>query len=465
MSSRPIIVLRNLNSQSVAFSNISVPDGILASSASVTASDYNFTHDIYSDEELKSYIQQGYIVAGDGVMYFDATGSLNYVTEFYSKFTIDNDNISDGQLLYISGSTIVGTALSGVIEQAANVGGGEGVFRNKTGVILNFRSLLPGGSTTLISGSDTITISSSFATGQNTGSGQGVFLSSSNDILTFRSISGSGIVTVTSGANGTIVISASAAEGISVANTGSGEGWFKEKQGSTFLFRSILGSGSVSILSGTNEVTVSGTTFVQYVSPAVSLDRSVVVYTGSTGRSVVSSSVTIDVAGNIDNVQGTFNGIRYYNKSASDPTSPPPADGDRYYNTAMHLEMIYDGLRGKWLSNESVLFLWGRAGNTAPGSFYQGVDGIAFTAAKGFVPPFSGTVVAIGYNRADTDAAVFEITANGSQIAFLSSSAQSGSTYATDANFNAAVSLGSRNQTGGNATTDVQGWARIRWRR
>lgn len=463
---RPTVTFLNLNSASLQFDNLSIPSGSLASSASVTGSDYNYTFDIQSDPQIKDYIEAGYLVVGDGISYFDLTGSLNYVSTVVTKYTFDNENISDGAILYVTGSKIVGTALSGVIETGANVGSGQGVFKEKVGVVLQFRSLLSSGSINLVSGTNEITINSPFATGVNTGSGEGVFLSATGSQLTFRSISGSGIINVMSGAGGTIVISASSTTSDTASNTGSGEGVFRGKEGNNFVFRSILGSGSVTILSGSNDITVSGTTFVQYVSPAVSLDRSVVVYTGSTGRSVVSSSVTIDVAGNIDNVQGTYNGIRFYNKSASDPVSPPPSDGDRYYNTAMHLEMVYDGIRNKWLSNESFLFPWARSGNTAKGSFFQGGDNIPFTAVKGFVAPFSGTIVAIGYSREDVDAAVFEVTVTGSQIAFISSSATQGTSYALNADFGNNLVLGVRNQDlNGNVVTDIQGWARIRWRR
>ena len=187
---------------------------------------------------------------------------------------------------------------------------------------------------------------------------------------------------------------------------------------------------------------------------------------GTAGKSIRSvNSLTADSSGNLDNTQGKFNGIRFYNKSSTDPISPTPADGDRYYNTAMHLEMVYDESRAKWLSNESNMLYWSRNGNTAQGSYFQGQDGIAFTSIKGFLAPFSGTLVAVGYSRDDSDSAVFELTSNGTEIGFLSSSAQTGADYNINSNFNANSILGARNKTGGNTVTDVQGWARIRWRR
>jgi hypothetical protein len=156
-------------------------------------------------------------------------------------------------------------------------------------------------------------------------------------------------------------------------------------------------------------------------------------------------------------------GTRHYGDSATDPTLPVPAEGDRYYNTVLEMEMRYDGSRTKWLSVEAVSFLFGRNGNTAPGSFYRGVDGLTMSATSGFPALFNGTIVAMGYTRADTDAAIFEIVEGGIVIASLASSAVAGKDTTLNGNFTTGV-LGIQNQSGGNTTTDVQGWVRVRWR-
>ncbi len=452
-----IIIFKNLNSGSLQFDNISVPGGILASSASVTASDYNQEFEIQSDEQIKDYIQSGYLVVSDGGSFYDSSGSLNYVTSFLSKFTLDNDNLVDGQVLYISGNSIKGTSSGSFLDTGANIGSGQGVFANKSGTTLNFRSLTASGSVSLVSGSG---ITGAF----NTGSGVGTFFGQQNLGFVFKSISGSGNITVTDNNSGTIILSSSQQNPVVLANTGSGQGVYQQQIGNNYYFRSLLGTGSVAIVSGTNDITVSGTVYVDYAGPGPSTNRAIPVFSGTTGKFIQNSSASIDVSGNIDNNQGTYNGIRFYNKSASDPVSPTPADGDRYYNTAMRLEMVYDGARSKWLSNESFIFQWGRNGNTAMGSFFNGENTIQFTNAKGYVPAFSGTVVALGYSRQDNDAAVFEITVTGSQIAFISSSAQSGTSNSINSNFPANFVIGARNQDNLNAVTDVQGWARLRWR-
>ena len=79
--------------------------------------------------------------------------------------------------------------------------------------------------------------------------------------------------------------------------------------------------------------------------------------------------------------------------------------------------------------------------------------------------PFSGTIVAVGYARDDSDAAVFEFLSSGTQIAFISSSATSGTDYTINTNFSTSQTISVRNQSGGNTVTDAQGWFRVRWRR
>src|SRR3990167_1701451 len=84
-----------------------------------------------------------------------------------SRFKASQNHIGgnaaiDGDLV-VSGSLIVlgGTAISGTLSNAVNIGSGQGVFAQKAGTILQFRSLLAAGSISLLSGSNEITISSS----------------------------------------------------------------------------------------------------------------------------------------------------------------------------------------------------------------------------------------------------------------------------------------------------------------
>jgi len=158
------------------------------------------------------------------------------------------------------------------------------------------------------------------------------------------------------------------------------------------------------------------------------------------------------------------NGRKNYANSATDPVSPAPAAGDRYYNTALEMEMIYDGTRAKWLSVESNTFPFGRNGNTAPAAFYRVADGLFSSATIGYRAFFNGTVVAFGYTRADVDAATFDVTANGAAIFSLASAAVAGGSTTANANFAQNQILALANQAGSNITTNVIAWVRVRWR-
>jgi hypothetical protein len=158
------------------------------------------------------------------------------------------------------------------------------------------------------------------------------------------------------------------------------------------------------------------------------------------------------------------NGRRDYPASTTDPTIPAPADGDRYYNTAIDMEMRYDGTRAKWLSVESSIIQFGRSGNTGPGAYYRGMDGHVLSDVVGFSAFFNGTVVALSYTRTDTDSATFEVTADGAAITTLASTAIVGKTVVANDDFSEDAVLAARNQSGGSTTSNVQGWFRVKWR-
>ena len=181
--------------------------------------------------------------------------------------------------------------------------------------------------------------------------------------------------------------------------------------------------------------------------PGSSVDLGVVVWDGTGGTAVADS------------------GLRNYGASATDPTVPTPADGDRYHNTAIDMPMVYDGTRAKWLSVDADSGLWfGRNGNTGGGSYYRGPGNRAYSATQGRRAEYDGTVVSISYTRIDVDAATFEVTASGASLATLASAAVSGSDVTLDADFSAGDILGVRNQAASNTTRHVHGWVRVRWR-
>jgi hypothetical protein len=177
------------------------------------------------------------------------------------------------------------------------------------------------------------------------------------------------------------------------------------------------------------------------------------------GGSYESKRIT---AGDFDMVHG----VRYYGVSTTDPTTPTPQDGDQYYNSVLDMNMYYDGGRAKWLSVETETIFFGRNGNTAAGNYYRVGDGLAYSSTNGHIAVENGTIIGIGYTRDDTDSATFEVTAGGTLItgAVLASTATSGKTKTLNSDFNEDDILGVRNQAGGNTTSVVNGWVRIKWR-
>jgi len=148
----------------------------------------------------------------------------------------------------------------------------------------------------------------------------------------------------------------------------------------------------------------------------------------------------------------------------TDPSGITPGPGDYYYNSSLQMEMQYDPLRTKWLSSEAIDFVFGRNGNTNVGQYYRTVNGRVMSASLGWYAVRSGTVVSLGYTRGDSDAATFEITANGAQIATVASAATGGRDITLDADFTFGQVLAARNQAGGSVTSDVTGWIRVKWR-
>lgn len=181
---------------------------------------------------------------------------------------------------------------------------------------------------------------------------------------------------------------------------------------------------------------------------------------GGDGGDVVISPGTGDGAG-FDGVV-IVNGTKHYADSATDPANPAPAEGDRYYNTTLEMEMRYDGSRTKWLSIESGTFDASDNG-TIPSGTYLRVGWLRMAGTLGFTAHFDGTVVSLGYTRSDADAANFAVTADAVTIATVASAAVSGYSTSLNADFDQGDVLSIRND-GPNAMKDAIVWVRVKWR-
>jgi hypothetical protein len=152
-----------------------------------------------------------------------------------------------------------------------------------------------------------------------------------------------------------------------------------------------------------------------------------------------------------------------YPPSATDPVGPA-SEGEHYFNTALDTMMQYDAGRSKWLSMESAIIQFGRNGNVPAGSYYRAINGATMSATIGYTAYFNGTIVSLGYTRSDTDAATFDVVEGGVSRATLASAAVSGVDNTLDGDFSAGGVLSVLNQAGGNTTSNVQGWVRVKWR-
>jgi len=201
--------------------------------------------------------------AGTAGPFRDKTGvTLNFRRLLQSGSVTITENAND--------ITISAPASSGEANLAANVGttgaGTAGSFRDKTGVTLNFRRLLQGGAVTITENADDITISAPASsgeanTGANVGVGDaGVFRDKTGTTLNFRRLVGAGAATITENAD-TITISTSAASGEAntASNVGTGVGTFKQKVALNLEMRSVTGVGVVTAALVSDDIQISST--------------------------------------------------------------------------------------------------------------------------------------------------------------------------------------------------------------
>lgn len=183
------------------------------------------------------------------------------------------------------------------------------------------------------------------------------------------------------------------------------------------------------------------------IGPGISIDKGIVTWNGTTGNTLQDS------------------GIRYYGKSATDPSSPTPEDGDLYYNTVLKMQMEYDASRSKWLSTETQIIYFGKSKDTQPGQYFKGLDGKVFSNTIGYYTEYNGTIISISFTRANTESITLEITESGTQISTLGpTTAIADKSIVVNNNFSANGVLSVRNLSSGGIATDILGQVRIKWR-
>ncbi len=108
------------------------------------------------------------------------------------------------------GSTVTQPAAGGggggEVNTGSNVGAGDGVFKSKVGVDLQFKSLIGGTNVTLTAGTDDITIDATGGSGEvntasNVGAGEDIFKQKVGVDLEFKTLTAGAGITLTAGVN------------------------------------------------------------------------------------------------------------------------------------------------------------------------------------------------------------------------------------------------------------------------
>jgi len=206
----------------------------------------------------------------------------------------------------------------GEANTASNLGAGTGIFSDKIGVDLRFKSLVAGTGVGISSSSSEITISTTALTGaSNLGSGSQIFSSISGQNLTFRSLTAGSSIQLTQNAND-IVISTTAEQndGTNLGTPGAGKvEVYSSKSGSTLQFKRLVAGSNVSLSQTANEITIAATSDGE-INDGSNLGSGEQIYAGKVGqtlnfRTIVAgsnvnltssaNSVTIDAVGDITN--------------------------------------------------------------------------------------------------------------------------------------------------------------------
>jgi hypothetical protein len=149
---------------------------------------------------------------------------------------------------------------SGEINDGLNVGAGAGLFKAKVGLDLEFKSLIGGTNVTITNNTSDLTIDASGGgevnTSSNVGTGEDVFKQKTGVDFEFKTLTAGTNVTLTAGTNDVTIAATDTGEVNTASNVGTGEDVFKQKVGVDLEFKTLTAGTGVTLTAGTNDVTI-----------------------------------------------------------------------------------------------------------------------------------------------------------------------------------------------------------------
>lgn len=152
---------------------------------------------------------------------------------------------------------------SGEINLGANVGVGDAaIFRDKTGVTLNFKRLVAGTNVTLTDNADTVEIDSA-ASGEandaaNVGAGTGqIYRDKTGTTINLKTLVAGSNVSLTNNADTITIAATDTGEVNTASNVGTGDGeLFAGKSGVDLQFKTLVAGDNVNITNNANDVEI-----------------------------------------------------------------------------------------------------------------------------------------------------------------------------------------------------------------